>query len=142
VKQTQYYNNAKKKELTRQELFKLFGSLILLTRFEFASRNDLWSIKPQSPYKHPASFGRFMSRNRFNELTSALRFSHQPAIRTGEEPAERYWWQLVDDFVNNFNNHRYSKFIPSELICVDESMSRWYGQGGSWINIGLPIIWQ
>jgi Transposase IS4 len=23
-------------------------------------------------------------------------------------------------------------------ICIDESMSRWYGQGGDWINAGLP----
>ena len=24
-------------------------------------------------------------------------------------------------------------------ICVDESISRWYGLGGGWINIGLPM---
>ena len=24
------------------------------------------------------------------------------------------------------------------MICVDESISRWYGQGGGWINAGLP----
>ena len=29
-------------------------------------------------------------------------------------------------------------FSPSELICVDESMSRWYGLGGEWLDIGLP----
>jgi Transposase IS4 len=29
--------------LTRQELLKLFGVLILITRYEFASRDDLWS---------------------------------------------------------------------------------------------------
>ena len=29
-------------------------------------------------------------------------------------------------------------FIPSGHICVNESMSRWYGQGGHWINHGLP----
>ena len=110
------------KSMTRQELFKLFGSLILLTRFEFASRNDLWSTKPQSPYEHPAGFGRFLSRNRFKELTSALRFSHQPILQTGQQPAERYRWMLVDHFINNFNNHWYSKFIPSDLICVDELM--------------------
>lgn len=27
---------------------------------------------------------------------------------------------------------------PSETICVDESISRWYGQGGHWISRGLP----
>ena len=24
------------------------------------------------------------------------------------------------------------------MICVDESISRWYGQGGDWIDFGLP----
>jgi hypothetical protein len=28
--------------------------------------------------------------------------------------------------------------VLSDTICVDESMSRWYGQGGHWINHGLP----
>jgi len=29
-------------------------------------------------------------------------------------------------------------FHPADIICVDESISRWYGLGGSWINKGLP----
>ena len=33
---------------------------------------------------------------------------------------------------------RATYFSPSETIYVDESMSRWYGQGGYWINHGLP----
>ena len=28
-------------------------------------------------------------------------------------------------------------FIQSDLICVDKIRSRWYGQGGHWINMGL-----
>ena len=39
----------------------------------------------------------------------------------------------------NFNNHRAQNFSPLDEICVDESMSRWYGQGGHWINHGLPM---
>ena len=41
--------------------------------------------------------------------------------------------------IQNFNKHQEQNFSPSEWICVDESMSRWYGLGGSWINIGLPM---
>jgi Transposase IS4 len=52
--------------------------------------------------------------------------------------SERYRWKLVDDFVENFNSHRISKLIPSELICVDESMIQWYGLSGQWIKCGLP----
>ena len=28
--------------------------------------------------------------------------------------------------------------MPASTICVDESISRWYGLGGHWINMGLP----
>jgi hypothetical protein len=27
---------------------------------------------------------------------------------------------------------------PSDLICVDESIACWCGQGGHWIEMGLP----
>ena len=50
-----------------------------------------------------------------------------------------YRWLLVDDMVEIFNSHREDSFIPSEWICVDESISRWYGLGVGWINIGLPM---
>ena len=53
--------------------------------------------------------------------------------------SERYRWLLVDNHIDNFNKYRARNFIPSDLICVDESMSRWYGQGGEWINHGLPM---
>ena len=51
---------------------------------------------------------------------------------------ETWRWKRVDDFVEAFNLHREENFVPSHLICVDESISRWYGQGGHWINWGLP----
>ena len=46
---------------------------------------------------------------------------------------------LIDEFIDHFNEHRINTFIPSSTICVDESMSCWYGQGGEWINMGLPM---
>jgi hypothetical protein len=52
---------------------------------------------------------------------------------------ERYRWWLIDEFVSNFNEHRAKNFVPSKLICVDESISHWYGQGGEWIDHGLPM---
>ncbi|KAG7369876.1 transposase IS4 [Nitzschia inconspicua] len=53
--------------------------------------------------------------------------------------SEHYRWLLVDDFVEEFNAHMDQAFAPSEHMCVDESISRWYGQGGHWINMGLPM---
>ena len=52
--------------------------------------------------------------------------------------AEVYRWKLVDDFVEAFNLHRKECFTPGTFICADESISQWYGQGGYWINEGLP----
>lgn len=46
----------------------------------------------------------------------------------------------VDNFVLSINQHRTHYFMPSWVICVDESMSKWNGLGGSWINKGLPMF--
>ena len=52
---------------------------------------------------------------------------------------EAHWWKLVEDFVIHFNEYRTHIFSPSDLICADESILRWYGQGGNWINLGLSM---
>ena len=44
---------------------------------------------------------------------------------------------LVDDHVANFNKNRACNYHPTDSICVYESMSRWYGTGGHWINYSL-----
>jgi len=48
-------------------------------------------------------------------------------------------WQLVTEFVTSINAHRASRVTPSDLHCVDESMCKWYGRGGHWIQRGLPM---
>jgi hypothetical protein len=45
----------------------------------------------------------------------------------------------VTGFITRFNRHRAKFYLPSEKICVDESIFRWYGIGGEWINMGLPM---
>ena len=40
--------------------------------------------------------------------------------------------------INISNYQRYQLSTPSILLCIDKSISRWYGVGGSWINIRLP----
>lgn len=74
---------------------------------------------------------------RFDDLFSHLIFSSQPPSQSGMTSVE-YRWALVNDFVAAFNAHRERKVEPSELLCVDESIVRWYGLGCDWIDIGLP----
>ena len=79
-----------------------------------------------------------MARKRFDLLWQWMVWSDQPEIRPETMKHSQYRLKLVDGFVKRFNDYRAQSFIPSEMICVDESISRWYGQGGDWINFGLP----
>jgi Transposase IS4 len=93
-----------------------------------------------SKYEIPPSFGRTgMTRPQFDELWQCIRWNYQPKERSNEMSSERDRWMLIDRFVERFNEHRARMFVPSEYLCVDESISRWYGQGGEWINHGLPM---
>ena len=126
-------------DLTVKELLMFFGILILSTRFEFGIRAELWSSTAPSKYRPAPAFGKCgMSRTRFDVLFTAMRWSDQPDERPEEMSSETFRWQLVKDFVDRFNHHRATRYYPSESICVDKSMSRWYGLGGFWINIGIP----
>ena len=121
------------------EMMKFFGVAILATRFEFGSRRELWSMRSISQYIPAPCFGRTgMSRDRFDTIFSHLRFCHQPDTCPIGMSSEDYRWMLVDSHVEAFNKHRADNFHPSDELCADESMSRWYGLGGFWINKGLP----
>ena len=118
------------------EVLKFFGVIILMTRFEFSKRRDLWKTESSFKYKPVAKFGRFIARNRFEVLMSCIAFSRQSECTSPGSSDRR--WGLVQDFVTAINSHRASRVSPSSFICVDESISRWYGLGGSWLDKGLP----
>jgi hypothetical protein len=125
---------------SKAELLKYFGVMILCTRYEFTARASLWSTTAPSKYVSAASMGKTgMPRQRFDDLWRYMVWSEQPPDRSEGMSHEKYRWMLVDGFVEQYNRHRENDFIPSDLICVDESISRWYGQGGHWINHGLPM---
>jgi Transposase IS4 len=130
------------RETTKTELLKFIGVIILCTKYEWNNRSDLWAEHPASKYEVSPQIGKRtgMKRKRFDELWSCIRFSAQPDTLPDNMSAETYRWMLVDGFIRNFNNHRSVNFIPSDRLVVDESFSRWYGQGGNWINHGLPMF--
>ena len=85
--------------------------MLLVTRFEFGSRASLWSNTTTNKYIPAPSFGLTgMPQKWFNDLWMCIRFSDQPCNCPSEMTSEQY--------------------------C---SMSQWYGQGGHWINHGLPM---
>jgi hypothetical protein len=129
----------KKPQLTTGELLKFLGVLILGTRYEFGHRADLWRTEAGNRLLQAPAFGTKtgMPRRRFDDIWSSLTFSMQDE-RGDNEGSAAHRWRLVSEFVDSINSHRAAHFSPSDLVCVDESISRWYGQGGHWIERGLP----
>lgn len=122
------------------EILKFMGVILLVTRFEFSKRSSLWATTGFTRLVPPPNFGitTGMSRHRFDNLWRYMVWSYQPKERPNDMSHEEWRWMLVQDFINNFNNHREAFYFPTWLICADESISRWYGLGGNWINLGLP----
>jgi Transposase IS4 len=106
-----------KREMTRGELIRFFGAMILETRFRFNNRHDLWRSSPRNPCIPPARFGEKtgLSRNRCNDIWRHLRWSYQPKQKPEEMSWEKYRWMLVDGHVTRFKEHRENSFYPSDL---------------------------
>ena len=121
-----------KRHTSKGEILRFFGVMLLLTRCEFPDRRSLWSDTPDTDLLPSPLFGRFMSRNRFEDLASTVSFSGSVSTETTDR------WSEVSGFIDALNEHRHAHMKPSELLCVDESISRWYGLGGDWMDIGLP----
>ena len=122
------------------EVLKFLGILLIITRFEFGTRASLWSTTARNRFMPPTNLGHTtgMPRERFDHLWRYMVWSEQPWPRPENMSHEEWRWCLVQDFVDNYNHHRETYYQASSLICADESMSRWYGLGGNWINMGLP----
>ena len=75
-----------------------------------------------------------MARDRFEALWKHLKVSSHRR----DEANTITRWAPADEYVYAFNGSRSESLFLGESICVDKSMSRWYGLGGSWSTIGLP----
>jgi Transposase IS4 len=125
---------------TPGEILKYLGELLLMMQFEFGEMASLRSINQEHKYIPPPVFVKTgMSKRRFDDLHSSIRYSDQPAERPATMSPERYRWRLIDDFVRRFNEHRLQTVTHSDVVFADETMSKWYGACGRWINEGLPI---
>ena len=80
-----------------------------------------------------------MSRNRFDDIWYAIRWSRQPPEQPDGMSSERYCWILINDFVANINKYRQRTFVPGGRLEADETVVRWYGKGGAFVDAGLPM---
>ena len=115
------------------EVLKFFGILILITRFEFSDRRSFWKVGSISNYIPSPQLGKIMSRERFENLRCNLNFN---GLYLSDSSNDR--WFSVRRFVDAINQHRASFATPSKYLCINKSMSHWYGMGGDWNDVGLP----
>ena len=98
-------NLKRKREMNRPEFYKLLVIIKLITRFEFTTRDSIWSCAPTRKYIPEPNIGMTtgMSRLRFDELWSALRWSEKPKEIPECMPHIEHRWMLIDDMVEIFN---------------------------------------
>ena len=85
------------------EILRFFGVWVLSTRFEFGSRDSLWSNIAPSKYLPAPAFGKTgLSRNRFYHIWRHIRFSDQQDTRPEGMSSEIFRCKLVDNFVTKF----------------------------------------
>ena len=129
-----------KKLLTKITMFQKNGIVVLLTCCDVRNWRCIWGETGKCTYLPSPKFNSTGIKSwRFEEIWQYLRWIKQPKERPDGMTHSTWQWMLVDDFVKNFNKYWASHYIPSDLICVDESMSKWYSLGVNWINMVPPM---
>ena len=108
-------------------VIKLFGIIILATRFEFLDKSSIWFTVSRSKYRSAPDFGKTsMNRHRFDVLWRHILWIHQTYVQGEGMSHDDHRYKLVEDFVTHFNEYYTQLFSPSDIICSDESILRWY----------------
>jgi hypothetical protein len=55
--------------------------------------------------------------------------------------SEWYHWMLINDFVANINKYRQRTLVPDGHLEADETVVRWYGKGGAFVDAGCHRPW-
>ena len=123
---------------TRSDIINLLGAIILIMRYKFTSWGDIWFLRSKWKYIDPSYMGNNGFKSpRFDNLWSCIQLSRQKNPIPKGMSIKEWEWQLVNDHIENFNNHRLKRLYPSYRLCVNESFSRWYVLGGDCINLGM-----
>ena len=114
--------NLKEEEIDLQEFYLYLGCYFFMACFEgLSDRRQWWSSKAISiAVGAPFRLTEYMSLQRFNAITVAIRYTDQP-------PPVAFVGRFheVRQMINAFNNHYEENYIPSWLSCLDKSMNSW-----------------
>ena len=80
-----------------------------------------------------------MSRNRFDDIWYAVRWSCRPPEQPEGTSLERYCWMLINYFFVNIYKYRQRTSVPGGHLGADETVIQWYGKGSALFDAGLPM---
>jgi hypothetical protein len=126
-----------KPPLTEKELHLFLSLLLVMAVNGVGPYRVYWQESQDYPgecFLPNPRWGRFMGRNRFEDLLRYLRLDTFTADDLKEDK-----WKPIRSFVDHFNAAREQFVYPGWMICVDESMSSWRGRDGRIMN-GLPHV--
>lgn len=102
------------------EFLRWLGLWFLMGTTYCNNRREFWSATNISPYKGaPFRLNQIMSRNRFEEILSAIRLTSFAA------PVYRDPFYEVRELMEKWNKNMERVFTPGWISCLDESMSKW-----------------
>jgi hypothetical protein len=105
------------------------------------NRHKLWegggTASKYLPFYDLSATG--MSRNRFDDIWYAVRWSRQPTEQPDGMSSERYRWMLINGFVANINKYRQRTFVPGGHLEANKTVILWYGKGSAFVDTGLPM---
>ncbi len=107
--------------LTDGEFLRYIGLWFLMATVSGFSRTDYWSTEnfDEKTNPRPFHFAPLMSKRRFDAITRELRFTS----KNSPNFVDRIW--EVREMIVEWNRNMVSVFIPSWILCLDESMSIW-----------------
>lgn len=111
------------KPMTIGEFLRWIGMWLIMATTHFESRRDFWSTKTVDFFDGvSARLGEYMSRNRFEAILTALRYTKNtpPSYR------DRFW--EVREMIDEWNANMTANFSASWISCLDESMSKWVSE--------------
>lgn len=107
-------------DLTYGQFLRWLGCWFVIACNPGVSRSDFWRTEAPTIYESYPRLNSIISRDRFNEILTALVLTNIPRPTTYKD---RFWpvRQLIDEWNKNNAKH----FSPGWITCLDESMVAW-----------------
>lgn len=110
------------KEVIDVGIFLLWLGLALTISCSVGFERSQYWTESRDDFAHHPDLRKYMSRHRFDEIQSAIRLSKAATV-AGVPYRDKF--VFVREFLAAWNANMQEQFIPSFLMCLDESMVQW-----------------